>query len=136
MEPIESFRSDASYVLTCSEYVDTTSFTFRGSELVRGASSSNGCLIYLKSFPNQRNLDSRVTDDSATEGFTPDDLSKRILVYKVSKVGSNVPSAKRANDVEGFADNVDDVDDQDDAHYYSDDNVNDIVRSFDLVQCF
>ncbi|GKE18582.1 hypothetical protein Tco_1426159 [Tanacetum coccineum] len=32
-------------------------------------------------------------------------LLRMILVYKVSEVGSSVPSAKRANDVEGSADN-------------------------------
>ncbi|GJU62976.1 reverse transcriptase domain-containing protein [Tanacetum coccineum] len=36
------------------EYVDTTSFSFRGSELVRGASSSHGCSISLEILPYQR----------------------------------------------------------------------------------
>nr|GEV20837.1 hypothetical protein [Tanacetum cinerariifolium] len=68
------------------EYVDTMSFSFGGSELVRGASLSNGCSIYLKSFPYQRNLDSRVTVDSPIEGFTPNDLLKlycRCLVCNI-----------------------------------------------------
>ncbi|GJR29228.1 hypothetical protein Tco_1105460 [Tanacetum coccineum] len=126
------------------KYVDTASFSFGGSELVRGASSSNGCSIYLESLPYQRNLDSLDTDESPTEGFTPYDLSKLccrcaklcniadvVFVrsglnascsWKVFEVGSSAPSAKRANDVEGSADNVDDVDNQDDAHYHSADN--------------
>ncbi|GKF56290.1 hypothetical protein Tco_0166630 [Tanacetum coccineum] len=43
----------------------------------------------------------------------------RKLTRKVSKVGSSVPSVKRTNDVKGSADDVNDVDDQDDAHYHS-----------------
>ncbi|GJZ76139.1 hypothetical protein Tco_0640604 [Tanacetum coccineum] len=40
--------------MSAPEYVDTTSFSFGDSELVRGASSSNGCSIYLESLPYQR----------------------------------------------------------------------------------
>ncbi|GJV38858.1 hypothetical protein Tco_1417298 [Tanacetum coccineum] len=182
---ISQVSSHESALEICSrECVDTTSFSFEGSKLVIGASSSTGCSIYLESLPYQRlfhhslvevvplsfplfffgmsylyypasllplvfirarNLDSHVTDESATEGFTPDDLSKlcyrcaklnniadMILVYKFSEVGSSVPSAKRANDAEGSADNVDDADNQDDAHYHYVDNVNDLVHNFDL----
>ncbi|GKD81918.1 hypothetical protein Tco_1348757, partial [Tanacetum coccineum] len=34
-------------------YVDTASFSFGGSELVRGASSSHGCSISLERLPYQ-----------------------------------------------------------------------------------
>nr|GFA64987.1 hypothetical protein [Tanacetum cinerariifolium] len=134
-----------------------------------------------------RILDSRVTDESLTEGFTSDDLSKlcfqcaelfnirdvvfvhfglnaswynlltnhtTILAAEVTCLPNPTPDevimknvdltviGKRANDVEGSANNVDDVDDQDDAHYYSAYNVNDLVwslnfvQNFDLVQSF
>ncbi|GJY99310.1 hypothetical protein Tco_0516740, partial [Tanacetum coccineum] len=36
------------------EYVDTASFSFKGSKLVRGASSSHGCSISLEILPYQR----------------------------------------------------------------------------------
>ncbi|GJT86224.1 hypothetical protein Tco_1067941 [Tanacetum coccineum] len=42
-------------IVTASlEYVDTASFSFGGSELVRGASSSHGCSISLEILPYQR----------------------------------------------------------------------------------
>ncbi|GJZ66982.1 hypothetical protein Tco_0630222 [Tanacetum coccineum] len=56
----------------------------------------------------------------------------RKLTHKVFKVEFSVLSMKRASDVEDSVDNVDDVDDQDDVHYHSTNNVNDLVRSFDL----
>ncbi|GKA71259.1 hypothetical protein Tco_0777398 [Tanacetum coccineum] len=56
----------------------------------------------------------------------------RKLTRKVSKVESSVPFVKRTNDVKGFADDVNDVDDQDDAHYHSSLTNLDLVRGFDL----
>nr|GEW79860.1 hypothetical protein [Tanacetum cinerariifolium] len=55
------------------------------------------------------------------------------LTRKVSKVGSSVPSVKRTNDVKGSADDVNDVDDQDDAHYHSS-LTKYLVRSFDIIE--
>ncbi|GJU87994.1 hypothetical protein Tco_1300417 [Tanacetum coccineum] len=133
---------DASYVLTCSEYVDATSFSFGGSELARGASSSKVLLNKPEGLFQMtwRNLESCVMDESPTEGFNPGDLLK--LCFRCAKLpdisdivlvrsdlnaswssllanhtailaaedtfGSSVPSVKRANDVEGSADDVND----------------------------
>ncbi|GJW20896.1 hypothetical protein Tco_0031518 [Tanacetum coccineum] len=153
----------------CSrEYVDTTSFYFGGSELVRGASSSNGCSIYLESLPYQRlayvilvcsclnaswsNLFADYTtilvaEDACLPAPTPDEVICEKLTRNVSKVGSSVPSVKRTNDVKGSTEDVNDVDDQDDAHYHSSLTKYlvwsfgliwsfDLVRSFDLVWSF
>nr|GEV54081.1 hypothetical protein [Tanacetum cinerariifolium] len=67
-------------------------------------------------------------DDTCLPDPTPDE----VIVINVDPI----VVGKCANDVEGSADNVDDVDDQDNAHYHSADNVNDFVRSFDLVRSF
>nr|GEY17807.1 hypothetical protein [Tanacetum cinerariifolium] len=59
----------------------------------------------------------------------------RKLTRKVSKVGSSVPSVKRTNDLKGSPDDVNNVDDQDDAHYHSS-LIKYLVWSFGLIQSF
>ncbi|GJZ82949.1 hypothetical protein Tco_0648122, partial [Tanacetum coccineum] len=161
----------------CLDLRSAPEFYFRGSELVRGASSSKGCfatlrwelihhfkcfersLYYSASLPSfchtsvsrcvklhnityfvfvysglnasWSNLFADhttilVAEDACLPAPTPDEviceslpMLLRKLTRNVSKVGSSVPSVKRTNDVKGSADDVNDVDDQDDAHYHS-----------------
>nr|GEX68654.1 hypothetical protein [Tanacetum cinerariifolium] len=59
----------------------------------------------------------------------------RKLTRKVPKVGSSAPFVKRTNDVKGSANDVNDDDDQDDAHYHSS-LIKYLIRSFGLIWSF
>nr|GEW02695.1 hypothetical protein [Tanacetum cinerariifolium] len=73
---------------------------------------------------------------AAEDTCLPDPTPDKVIVINVDPTVVE----KRANVEEGSTNNVDDVDDQDDAHYHFADNVNDLsfdlVRSSDLVLSF
>ncbi|GJU93797.1 hypothetical protein Tco_1318553 [Tanacetum coccineum] len=111
-----------------------------------------------------KNLDSRVTDESPTKGFSLDDLSKlccrcaklrniadvdtclpdptsdEVIMSNVDPivVGKVKAKAERiaSSQLKEPSDATKKINSQNDAHYHSVDNVNDLVQSFDLVMSF